>query len=94
VKTDKRGRCRCAKCKKMRRLVEFSNLRQLRSGKFSPKGYCCFCNRKYQKSWYRNLSKKRKAERVARAKMRERELRAKLYVYLLDHPCIDCGLPR
>lgn len=49
---------------------------------------CKECNRRYQSKWYQA----NKDKQISRSRNREDRIYEKLYDYLVNHPCVDCGL--
>ncbi len=81
---------RCPRCKRRRQLKSFALLsRKAECPLYDC--YCIDCEREYQAAWYRKLPVEKKALRREKQLQRRRKLRRRLYMYLLEHPCIDCG---
>jgi hypothetical protein len=68
---------------------------QIKNGRRYYLGSCRQCRRSkesnYQAQWYRNLPLNKKKERRNKQLERRLELRRLMYLYLLEHPCVDCG---
>lgn len=53
--------------------------------------YCYPCRREYDRQYYRANSSVLLARKSLNSKLRRRALRCKLWEYLKEHPCVDCG---
>lgn len=80
----------CSVCGNEKNLSEF-NFKDKVRGKRCP--YCKDCQREMWKEWYSDESnKKAHIERIqANNKAKILDVRDKLYTFLNEHPCIDCG---
>ncbi len=92
VETEESGRTRtCRVCEKEQPIDRFA-LRSSASGK--RKWICHSCQSDYHREWYRR-SRTKVLVRVRRDRRRRKPLRQvvqrRVWQYLLEHPCIDCG---
>lgn len=78
----------CPRCEKTKDVSEFA-------WKVASKGlrqpYCKSCQKAYQQGWYRKNRVRHKANVAVLNKKRRAEIRNFIVLYLVDHPCIDCG---
>lgn len=72
----------CARCKTDKPWDQFD---KRPNGK--PVAYCKPCRKEYAREHYANRSDEYKS----RERQRKFALRAQVWNYLLDHPCVDCG---
>ena len=78
----------CSKCQMAKDLSEFPFRSKLKGTRHS---YCLSCGRAHAKAHYAaNVTYYVKKARVRRDESIA-ELQAKLYEYLENHPCVDCG---
>jgi hypothetical protein len=78
----------CSKCKEEKSVAEFNS-----NGSGGYQTYCRDCKKSQWKNWYskeenRNSFLKRTLEHN---KKHKHSVRQKLFSYLKEHPCIDCG---
>jgi len=87
--TDKK----CKTCEAVKTLDQFKS--NVKNGKRYYLGSCRECRRQgeseYQAQWYRNLPSDKKRARRNKQLDRRLELRRLMYMYLLEHHCVDCG---
>tara|TARA_B100001564_G_C20224244_1_gene483111 strand:+ start:55 stop:432 length:378 start_codon:yes stop_codon:yes gene_type:complete len=76
----------CSKCKESKLEECFAKKTK---GKLQP--WCKNCNRSYQKSHYKANKQKRVSQVNEYKKDRRLQLRQRLYQFLLENPCVDCG---
>lgn len=74
----------CRKCERVREDSEFSADKKAKDGLFS---YCKECAKSYKLEWAKNNKDKRKTH----VESNKQKIREKIYAYLLEHPCVDCG---
>jgi hypothetical protein len=75
---------RCSKCRQLKPLREFNQLRKARDGRQS---YCRDCNKAYHYlNWDKHMAQIR-----ARKKRLLAQNRSHIIDYLSCHPCVDCG---
>lgn len=81
----------CSKCNKEKDLEEFHRNNSRKDGR---QGVCKPCRSVYHKSWYSDPIKNREqADRSRAARKKRREAyHALILDYLLEHPCVDCGI--
>lgn len=60
-------------------------MRPDRSGK--RYSHCYECQKRYRREHYRRVP----GPYIERAKLRTQEFRRRVYQYLSEHPCVDCG---
>jgi hypothetical protein len=78
---------RCVGCREFKPLDEFHRHGNKKDGR-QPR--CKPCNIAINKQWYRDHPEAR--ERMdPYAKIRRTESQRRLFEYLLEHPCVDCG---
>lgn len=78
----------CAKCKLPKPASEFPLRNKLKGTRHS---YCLPCGRDASKNHYRNNVQYYVRKAHVRRKEFSDELNGKLYDYLEQHPCVDCG---
>lgn len=79
---------KCNRCQEVKSISEFGPRACELDGVYR---YCRVCQRQTSRNWY-----KRNRERVIklslkRNKVRFDAIRLKIWDYLLEHPCVDCG---
>lgn len=78
----------CATCAAIKPIAEFWRNRCKPDGRQES---CCACRSIYLRDYYKAHRKTMRAQTVAAAKKRRRVYRERVYRYLLQHPCVDCG---
>ena len=76
----------CGSCKKEKALSEFHKRTRAKDGRQSV---CKECNKSQRKAYYRTAAGE--AKNKLSGKRWNHQMRAKVYSYLLTHPCVDCG---
>jgi len=80
--------CTCSKCQRRKDVSEFPFRNRLKGTRHS---YCLECGRAHAKSHYsRNVPYYVKKARVRRGEL-VGTVNEKLFEYLEQHPCVDCG---
>lgn len=74
----------CPKCGDSKDLDDFA-WRDKKRGRRSSE--CRDCHKRYRQDYYH----KNRTKTLREVKVRKRELRRKMYLYLTEHPCVDCG---
>jgi hypothetical protein len=78
----------CFKCRKSKSIKKFNKNRSRKDGLQSK---CRDCDQKRARKYFR-LTRVRQLPKIKARQARIRaEVREKLLVYLIDHPCVDCG---
>lgn len=78
----------CQRCNLERPLAEFQ-VRRKATGELQP--WCSECMAEYKREWYALNRERHIAHvRVMRAET-SRANRVRVYTYLAEHPCVDCG---
>jgi hypothetical protein len=77
----------CSRCEKWKDIdSDFSS-----KGGSRKQPYCKSCQSEYQKVYYRANQKAQVARCNKRRNEQVRQNQEKIIVYLLEHPCVDCG---
>lgn len=79
---------RCSRCKQDLPVENF-HWRDKAKGRRQP--YCIECNRAYQREHYRANKAAYKAKAKVWSRERREDLQQKVWAYLEEHPCVDCG---
>src|SRR2546423_10485650 len=79
---------RCTDCRELKPLDEFHRHRGKRDGRQTG---CRACNIALNKQWYKDHPEARAERMDGYAKVRRRDNQRRIYEYLLDHSCVDCG---
>lgn len=58
---------------------------------FAAQRYCKPCKRAYDKVYYDKTQERRTSQKRLTEAARGLQYKAKVYSYLLEHPCVDCG---
>ncbi len=79
---------RCNACGEVKSLDDFHRARKARDGR---QHNCKVCNIAINKQWYRDHPEVRPDRMDEYARQRHRRNHRRLFDYLLEHPCVDCG---
>lgn len=83
-----KGSQKCGLCKQEKKLSEFNKNRSKSSG-FNT--VCKVCSKKRSRLYYKENSEKHKKEVRKRVKLFQINLRNKIFNFLKQNPCVDCG---
>lgn len=78
----------CSKCHTLKALTEFPFRNKLKGTYHS---YCLECGRKWVKNHYQENVQDYVQKASERRKQVIHDLNGKIYEYLENHPCVDCG---
>jgi hypothetical protein len=79
---------KCYKCKKEKELSNFSNNPTRKDG---LNDQCRECYSVYRKEWYKKNKVTHTNNVKDRNEIRRSENQARIWRYLSNHPCVDCG---
>jgi CRISPR/Cas system-associated protein Cas10 (large subunit of type III CRISPR-Cas system) len=79
---------RCSLCKTCVDVINFNKNKGRKDGLNSV---CKDCSRKRSKQYYTDNKEIHKKETSRRGKIHKLERRKKIFDYLKEHPCVDCG---
>lgn len=79
---------KCFRCKLEKPLEEFSWKNKEKTRKQS---HCFECQRAYSREWYKNNTPEHKKNIVAQTRKYADGCIGKVFNYLKEHPCVDCG---
>lgn len=75
----------CRDCRKEKPATEFT----IRAG--NPTNWCRLCKRTYDANYHKTRAPEVKALKLDKMKIRQLDLKQKLWDYKTSHPCIDCA---
>jgi len=78
----------CSRCKQELPTEKF-NIRNKNTGKLQA--MCAECNKVYQQEHYQNNKKYYAVKAKTYDKIYKTNILEKLYLFLIEHPCVDCG---
>jgi hypothetical protein len=78
----------CYACKQDNPLAQFAVNRSRADG---HDNMCRDCKKAYNASYYRATKERHNPKRAERRAQIKTEARKKVYQYLKEHPCVDCG---
>lgn len=79
---------RCSICKRKRPLSDFNKNSRRKDGLQTK---CRECSKKKSRTYYATNGDKMRKQIAKTRKAKKQENQQKLYEYLTEHPCIDCG---
>lgn len=81
----------CHRCGQELPVSSFNPRRRVEPDRLKP--YCIDCERAYKAERYQANVSEYKSRILAQNRRYARENRARIYMYLLEHPCVDCSEP-